>query len=238
MNLPYVNQEAMQRSASALLDCYKQLSTNKQHLLFPLLGDVSPRQWAHYPEDDVIDHSTGYQYFYHSHSPEDRQDSSEHGHFHLFARMGSGKHDIDTNAETKFLDSLKTSPDEQSTNANLLCISLDAKGVPMSMFTTNRWVTGDHLLSASTTLSLLNDFRVTTPGFEIVNQWVEAILGLFWTEIVELLVQRDLRLAELASARPQSDSLLEDKNIELLSDTVIDIDCKVSLLSKVSDSTN
>lgn len=220
----------MQRSASALLGCYEQLSKNKQHLLFPLLGNASPKQWAHYPKDDVIDHSAGYQYFYHSHSPEDRQDSPEHGHFHLFARMDRGKHVIDANTEINFLDSLKSVPDRQSTNINLLCISLDAKGVPLSMFTVNRWVTGDQLLSASTTLALLNDFRMATPGFEIVNQWLEAMLGLFWPEIVELLLQRDLRLAVLASERNQPSSLLEDKNIELLSDTVINIDHQVALL--------
>jgi len=238
VDLPYVNQEAMRRSANALFGCYEHLSMNKQHLLFPLLGDASPKQWTHYPENDVIDHSTGYQYFYHSHSPEDRQDSQEHGHFHLFARMDGGKHDIDAITEAKFLDSLKSVPDGQSTNANLLCISLDPKGVPMSMFTVNRWVTEDHLLSASTTLALLNDFRITTPGFEIVNQWLEAILGLFWPEIIELLLQRDLRLAELASERHQPGSLLEDKNIELLSETVIDIDYKISLLNQATESTD
>ncbi len=238
VNLPSINQEAMQRSAISLLGCYEHLSINKQHLLFPLLGNAAPKQWVHYPEDDVIDHSTGYQYFYHSHSPEDRQDSPEHGHFHLFARMDGEKHDIDANTEARFLDSLKSAPDRVSTNANLLCISLDAKGVPLSMFTVNRWVTEDHLLSSSTTLALLNDFRVTTPGFETVNQWLEAMLGLFWTEIVGLLVQRDLRLAELVSSRSQTDSLLEDTTIEVLSDTAIDIDCKISLLNKASDLTS
>lgn len=227
----------MQRSAGTLLDCYRQLSVNKQHLLFPLLGNAAPRQWAHYPEDDVIDRSTGYQYFYHSHSPEDRQDSSEHGHFHLFARMDGGMHDINAHTEKRFLNSLKSVPDEQSTNANLLCISLDAKGVPISMFTVNRWVTEDHLLSASTTLSLLNDFRVTTPGFEIVNQWLKAMLGLFWTEIVELLVQRDLKLAELMGKSHLTDGLLENTAIEMLSDTVIDIDRKIALLDKAVEST-
>jgi len=238
VNLPSINQEAMQRSAISLLGCYEHLSINKQHLLFPLLGNAAPKQWVHYPEDDVIDHSTGYQYFYHSHSPEDRQDSPEHGHFHLFARMDGEKHDIDANTEARFLDSLKSAPDRVSTNANLLCISLDAKGVPMSMFTVNRWVTEDNLLSASTTLALLKGFRMATPGFKIVNQWLEAILGLFWLEIVDLLVQRDLKLAALASKRHPSDGLLEDKNIELLSETVIDIDYKIALLDQATESTD
>lgn len=231
---PYVNQEAMRRSASALLGCYEHLSKNKQHLLFPLLGGAFPKQWTHYPEDDVIDHSAGYQYFYHSHSPEDRQDSPEHGHFHLFARMDGGKHDIDTNTEASFLDSLKSVSGRQTANASLLCISLDSIGVPMSMFTVNRWVTEDQLLSASTTLSLLNDFHITTPGFEIVNRWLEAILGIFWSEIVELITRRDLRLATLARGRHQASSLLEDTAIEVLSETEIDIDRKIALLHKTT----
>lgn len=218
----------MQQSASALLACYKHLSRHKQHLLSPLLGNAFPKQWAHYPEDDVIDHSSGYQYFYHSHSPEDRLDSAEHGHFHLFARMDSGKHDVDANTEARFLDSLKAASVGQSTTtASLLCISLDAKGVPMSIFTVNRWVTGDHLLSASTTLTLLKGFRMATPGFETANKWLEAMLGLFWPQIVELLVQRDLRLAALASERRSPSSLLEDPTIELLSDITVDIDHQI-----------
>jgi len=236
--LPYSNQEAMQESAGILLDCYEDLSRTKQHLLFPLLGNEEPRQWAHYPKDDVIDHSTGFQYFYHSHSAEDRQDFPEHGHFHLFARMNSGKHSIDAYTEEKFLEGLRSVPDKDSTNASLLCISLDQKGIPLSIFTVNRWVTGDNLLSWGATISLLKKFHITTPGFETTNLWMKAMLGLFLPEIVDLLVRRDLRLAELARERRPSGGMLEDKNIELLSETFIDIDNKISLLNKATKLTN
>jgi hypothetical protein len=228
--LSAINQKTRQQSASALLACYEQLSVQKQHLLHPLLHDVTPKQWQHYPDSDVIDTSSGYQYFYHSHSPEDRLDSPEHGHFHVFARLDGEKHVINEDAETKFLHDLRADSAGQSTTANLLCISLDAKGVPMSIFTVNRWVTGGHFLSASTTLALLKGFKVATPGFEVVNQWLEAMLGLFWPQIVELLVQRDLRLLSLAETRRTKDDLLEDHRIELLSDIAIDIDCSISLL--------
>ncbi len=230
-DLPCTDQEVMQQSANNLLGCYEYLSKTNQHLLFPLLGTRTPRQWAHYPEDDVIDRSTGYQYFYHSHSPEDRQ-NTEHGHFHLFARMDSEKHEIEANTETKFLDKLKSTPVRQSNNVNLLCISLDAKSLPISMSTVNRWVTEDHLLSWNSTLSLLKGFHISTPGYETVNQWLEAMLGLFLPEIVDLLVQRDLKLATLAESNNHQNDLLEDKNIELLSETVIDIDQKIAAISE------
>ena len=226
-DLPSTDQEVMRQSANNLLSCYEYLSETNQHLLFPVLGTKTPRQWEHYPEDDVIDRSAGYQYFYHSHSPEDRK-NEEHGHFHLFARLDSDKHEIEANTETKFLDKLKSEPVRQSNKVNLLCISLDAKGLPISMSTVNRWVTSDHLLSWNSTLTLLKGFHISTPGYETVNQWLEAILGLFLPEIVDMLVQRDLKLAALAESNNYQSDLLDDKNIELLSETGIDIDQKIA----------
>lgn len=225
-------QAAMLQSAGRLFACYERLQSEQQHLLTPLLNGASPKQWMHYPEDDVIDHQSGYQYFYHSHSPEDRPDSSEHGHFHLFSRVDGGVHLIDAKRERQFLKALKSSSAKKRKTVSLMCISLGAKGIPTSLFTVNRWVTGDHLLSADSTLALLKNFRVATPGFELINEWLQAMIGLFWSQIVDLLRQRDIQLKSLITNGHTDVNLLDDNAVELLSEFDVDIDRQVGWLMK------
>lgn len=98
------------------------------------------------------------QYFYHSHSPEDRGACGEHGHIHLFARMHRGVHRIDESVERSFLQRVSDHAAVANT-VNLLCPPLDAKSEPTNLFTLNRWGTGDHLFSAAYTLRLLSDFK-------------------------------------------------------------------------------
>jgi hypothetical protein len=69
-----------------MLETYSKLAQRGAHLLGSLLGGQAPREWRHYPADDAIDQGSGFQWFYHSHSLEDRPGSAEHGHIHLFAR--------------------------------------------------------------------------------------------------------------------------------------------------------
>jgi len=113
-----------------------------------------------------------------------------------------------------------------------MCISLGAKGIPTSLFTVNRWVTGDHLLSADSTLALLKNFRVATPGFELINEWLQAMIGLFWPQIVDLLRQRDIKLKSLITNGHTGVNLLDDNAVELLSEFDVDIDRQVGWLMK------
>lgn len=223
----------MLKSAECLFACYERLQQEKQHLLSPILNGASPKQWAHYPDDDVIDKRSGYQYFYHSHSPDDRPGAAEHGHFHLFARLDGGIHVIDAAREKRFLRRLNSAAAVDSKTVSLLCISLDARGVPTSLFTVNRWVTGDHLLSADATLALLKGFHVKTPGFELVSEWMQALVGLFWPQIVELLRQRDRKLESVIAAGRSDADLLDDNRVELLSECDTDIDLQMERLHVV-----
>jgi hypothetical protein len=219
---------AMRLAARQIIDCYTSLSVHGSHLLGDFLGNELPRQWRHYPEDDIIDRSLGYQYFYHSHSPEDREAAEEHGHFHLFARMDDGLHFIDESAERHFLRRVGDEAAIANT-ASLLCISLDSRGVPASLFTTNRWVTGDHLFSAASTLQLISGFRIEAAGPLLVNHWIAAMVQLFWPQIEELLLKRDRTLARQARLRGRT-GLLGDVKLEVLSSIPIDIDAQIALL--------
>jgi hypothetical protein len=179
--------------------------------------------------DDVIDHQSGYQYFYHSHSPEDREGSSEHGHFHLFARLHNGRSELDLAAEQQFIDSIRGGQPTAAQTINLLCISLDAKGVPTALFTVNRWVTGDHFFDANATLRLLARFKVEVHEYGLVNQWLTSMIQLFWPQIEALLLERDAKLWHLAQTINASD-LLDDTTVEVLSSVPIDINGRVAQL--------
>ncbi|MDE2428869.1 MAG: hypothetical protein KGM99_09085 [Burkholderiales bacterium] len=220
---------SMQSAAEALLACYAELAADKSHLLSEILHDSVPRQWAHYPDDDVIDRTNGYQFFYHSHSPEDRDATGEHGHFHVFARQDVHGDAIDTDTEQDFLMQLNGEQPAHANTIHLLCVALDAKGVPTALFTVNRWVTGDHLLSAATTLRLLFSFSVHTQHELRINKWLTALLALFRPQIEQLLMERDKALRKLAEKRRKSD-LLEDESVELLSSIPIDIDLQINWL--------
>lgn len=216
---------SVQYSAAAeILSCYSTLAEQGKHLLSSILTG-SPVQWMHYPENDVIDRKTGYQYFYHSHSPEDREDCDEHGHFHLFARVDEGQHAVELTAANEFCNQMRSCQTAANT-INLLCISLDAKGVPTMLFTVNRWVTGDHVASASATLKLLAEFDVSDDEHGLVNRWLKAMIQLFWPQIVELQHERDNKLL-LTIQETAARNVLDDEELEVLSSRPININDQV-----------
>ncbi|KAF3996525.1 DUF6969 family protein [Glaciimonas immobilis] len=221
--------DRMRAAAEALLASYVDLSSNRSHLLAEILDDSTPRQWAHYPEDDVVDHTSGYQFFYHSHSPDDRDPAIEHGHFHVFARLDVHGHTIGLGTEEAFLSDLNAEPLAEARTISLLCVSLSAKGLPNALFSVNRWVTGDHLLSAATTLRLIPGFTVQVAHYRRVSNWLAALLALFWPQIEHLLIERDRVLLGLGAGRIDT-GLLEDESVEVLSSVPIDIDQQIAWL--------
>jgi hypothetical protein len=213
----------MHPSASAgqrLLDTYAALAARREHLLAELLQGGVPRQWQHYPEDDAIDRDSGYQWFYHSHSPEDRPEAAEHGHFHLFARRPLWSRRLHSRAERAF-SALTGNPGNHVNTRHLLAIGMDAKGLPVSLFTTNSWVTGDLMLSASGTERLLADMRLHT-GHAAIDTVLECVVALCRDEIRSVLAARDANLSASVSR-----SALEDSRLEVLSCQAIALDGKL-----------
>jgi hypothetical protein len=219
---------AMQQAAETLVGCYTSLAAREAHLLEELLEGRSPEQWAHYPEDDVIDPSTGFQYYYHSHAPDDRT-CEEHGHFHLFARTDESGNEIDTDQERQFLSHFGASPNDAKT-VSLLCLSLDARGVPAQFFTVNRWVTGDRFLDAASTLNLLDRFSITASPSSTVSPFLAAMIQLFWPQITNLLNKRDEKLLDFVK-RGKRSGILEDQRTEVLTRVAIDVDEQLLLLA-------
>lgn len=197
-----------------LLETYAALAARGEHLLHGLLAGQPPRQWQHYPENDAIDRASGYQWFYHSHSPEDRPDASEHGHFHLFARRPLWARRLQSDAEKAFA-ALTGHPQVSVTTRHLLGIGMSAKGVPTSLFTVNSWVTGDLMLSAAGTERLLARMRLDT-GHTHIDAVLESVVALCAGEIHRLMAARDATLSGRSAH-----GVLADQGLELLSETAI-----------------
>ncbi len=207
-------------AGSRLLETYAGLAQRGAHLFGELLGGQTPKQWNHYPDDDAIDQGTGFQWFYHSHSPEDRPGAFEHGHIHLFARRKLWSRRLHSVREIEFgkLGSGASNPNTR----HLLAIGLDAKGVPVSLFTVNSWVTGDLMLTAKTTADLLDRIRLDT-GHPDVDAVVESLVRLCRVEIRTLLAQRDSAL--WAWPTP---AVLTNERLDVLSELPICIDAKLA----------
>lgn len=207
-------------AGSRLLCAYEALAERGAHLFGDLLMGEAPRQWEHYPKDDAIDATGGCQWFYHSHSPEDRPGTEEHGHIHLFARRPLWARRLRSRAEMEFA-SLCGNPRANPNTRHLLAIGFDAKGVPISLFTVNSWVTGDLMLGSRLTLELLSAMELDT-GHPEIDAVIESTVRLCLPDIAELLSSRDRALA----AHP-GPAKLGDTALELLSEISIDLDAKL-----------
>lgn len=211
------------RGAKALVDTYRRLALTRSHLLEPILQGASPTQWEHYPCDDAISRDRRYQWYYHSHSPADRPGSIEHGHFHLFARMEGAAAHVNATAEKGFL-SVLGEPDSEATTRHLLCVGMSPVGVPTSLFTVNRWVTGDMLLSRASTLTLLESMTLDTV-YPAIDALLTGLAELYRTEIRSLMSQRDRSLRARAVKGPGT---LDDPTVEVLSELPLDLDGRIS----------
>jgi hypothetical protein len=106
---------------------------------------------------------------------------------------------------------------------HLLCIGMSPIGVPISLFTVNRWVTGDLLLSRSNTLLLLDSMRLDT-GYPAIDSVLMALSQLYRPEIRSLMRLRDAALRARADDGPGT---LDDVDVEILSEISLDIDRRI-----------
>lgn len=165
----------------------------------------------HYPPPTgVVDSTSGSQFFYHCHRPGAR----EHGHVHAFwhaTRTG----------RRRYLRAASHNHGEwaHSSPSHLVSIGLDARGLPVSVFTVNHWVAGGHWFDAETTLSMLSRFR-PSGGAEHADSaaWITAFLQMYQPLVAHALRARDTRLA----ARPLRSAALEDRRTEVWSSVKLD----------------
>lgn len=159
---------AQQRAARALaarLFEWAQRGLNAPALL---LGDARGFvEWAHYPQPDALDPDSGWKFYYHAHAAGQRP-RDEHGHFHVFLPAGEGLF------------------------SHWIGLTLDRRGLPLRLFTTNRWVTDEQWRDASRLAGRRPRLRGAQP--REVGAWLEDLLCLYADEVRQLQRERDLRM--------------------------------------------
>jgi hypothetical protein len=100
---------------------------------------------------------------------------------------------------------------------------MDARSLPVSLFTVNSWVTGDLMLSAASTERLLGQMRLNT-GYGAIDAILECAVALCMDDIRKLLSARDMTLS---ARRRRNREVLADTRLEVLSAQAITLDEKL-----------
>ncbi|MFI9651862.1 DUF6969 family protein [Guyparkeria halopsychrophila] len=156
--------------------------------------------WAHFPPDDARDPVSAARFYYHAHEPAEWT-LAEHGHFHLFI-----------------------ADDDEPDFAHVVAVSMDSQGRARRLFTTNAWVTGETVRSATELLARLpNAFEInrSRPSW-LVGRWLTALVALLMPQIRELLEARDRALTTDAGEWPDPE-VLADRDRHVLSECPLDM---------------
>lgn len=232
-------------AAARLRECHTALAARGSTMIREAVGAGSDdiADWQHYPEGEVYDPASHVQYFYHRHPaaappspPAAASEPAEHGHFHLFLR-GDG---IPAGITPLLL------PDAAVANAplprqsaplkrgsrdevcHLVAIAVDTHGEPIRLFTTNRWVTGETWYRAEDVARMLDRVRLGggAPA-TLVDRWIEAVVGLFSSEIAMLLRNRDRAITDWRWRWPRG-NVFEDARLEVTSSFPIDLEARLA----------
>lgn len=230
------------RSAAATLrECRQALASRGGTVIAEIAGGDAVVDWRHYPDGEVYDPRSQAQYFYHAHpaaDPAKAAPSPEHGHFHLFLR-GEG---IPPGMMPLLLPELavaKAAPQPPPSRrsaplkrglrdevCHLVAIAVDARGEPIRLLATNRWVTGETWYRADDVIAMLDRCRLPPDGkWGLVNRWIGAVLCLFRPEIAALLQERDK--AVLERRWRWRTNVLEDPRLEIAASITIDLDARL-----------
>jgi hypothetical protein len=174
-----------------------------------MAGAHSLQTLRHYPESDVVDATHHSQFYYHAHGSH-RCPAQEHGHFHLFVRQGPGP---------AFF--------------HLAALSLDAHGWPLRWFVTNRWVTGEQWVSATTAIAALPGFVVQARGrLAPVATWLTAMVALYAQPLASLLRRRDAIMARHLARTPAQD-LFEDRRLDVITQSTLHLPTRLQQVASL-----
>ncbi len=240
----------MEEAAAVIAECRARLAANNSSILAELapgtdeqgtdgLGVDGLDEWRHYPAGEVYDAATHAQYFYHVH-PADRRLPAEHGHFHTFLRVegfpsGVAPLVLPEAAVAGPVPAPQGAPLRRGAReevSHLVAISLDRRGEPIRLFTTNRWVTGEIWYRADDVIVMLDRFAFAAADPSAVrDRWLVAIMRLFRPQIAALLRQRDA--AVMSWQRRRRAAVFEDPRLEVTSSLEIDLGAQLAFLDRV-----
>ena len=172
-------------------------------------------EWEHVPNEDVYDRHSHCQYYYHAHQKSKDGKGlhdDEHGHFHTFIR-GRG---MPENVKPVALPDYDPNMEIGEVNTHVIGIGMNEMGIPIRLFTVNRWVTGETWHKAEDIISLLEGFEIdnTNPSWPI-NLWVSNMVALFKPQIIELIQKRDQQIEQWKAQYPDDDNIFENRELEI-----------------------
>jgi len=200
--------ETMLAAGEEIRECYRVLGKAGLNIVGELLkGQGTFYEYDHFPKGDIYDEQYSSQYYYHAH----RDNPGEHGHFHTFVRAGA----IPAHVQPVPYDGDEPWPEGDERLSHLICISMDARGFPLALFATNRWVTAETWYRAADVIEMVDRFRIdhANPSWP-TNRWITAMMRLFKPQIAALLIHRDAVLEAWARDHPGVD-VYEDRDLEI-----------------------
>lgn len=211
----------MRDAGERVLECHRILDNTGDNIVGELIKNVDTfYEWNHYPDGDVYDNKTHSQYYYHAHPPEER--SGEHGHFHTFIRPDGMPKDM----KPADVPDYEAPEDPDDALSHIAAFSMDSAGLPIKLFTTNRWVTGEIWYTAADVHRLIDLFLIdhAQPSWP-VNMWISSMVSLFDPQIRALVTERD-RVVDAWQLEHPDTSVFEDRDLEVTSELGIDIDAQ------------
>ena len=218
---------AMAAAAREVVECHRVLAKTGDNVV----GEVLPRdatfyEFDHCPPGDIYDPESHAQYYYHAHR------DGEHGHFHTFVRekgMPEGVEPV-VQSEAAYFEQ------RNDRLCHLVAISMDRRGWPIGLFTTNRWVTTENWYAAADVCRMVDRFSIdlARPSWA-TNRWVTAMMQLFRPQIETLLHQRDAKVVAWHKTHPDAD-VFEDRRLDLPSQVAISLDQQIRAVDAALDS--
>lgn len=215
--------ETMLEAGREVLDCQRALARTGDNIVSELLPEAgSFLEYDHCPPGDIFDRETDCQFYFHAHR------EGEHGHFHIFMRERGMPRDCRPAKQSR-APYLKKNDGKI---AHLVAISMDAYGIPIRLFTTNRWVTAENWYAAKAVCKMVDRFSIghAKPSWP-VNRWVTAMVRLFRPQIGEIVRKRDAVLARWQKQHPGEDAF-ENTDLGILSTVDISIEEQVNALAE------
>ncbi len=215
--------QEMYDAGQQVLNCYRVLGKTGDNIVGEILRGVETfYEMDHYPEGDIYDNESHSQYYYHAHrGPE------EHGHFHTFLReagMSKKMRPVKDQSHEEYMD------EREDKLSHLIAISMDSRGFPISLFTTNRWVTAENWYPADDVIKMLDSFEMDlVPPSWPVNIWLTSMFSLYKPVIIQLLDERDKTIADWKEKHPDRD-VFEDRDLEITSEASVSVEDFLSQL--------
>jgi len=210
-------------------------------ILEQLGGDGGFAPGEHYPPGEVWDPVTHAQYFYHAH-PEGGRLPGEVGHFHTFLGQGGMPMDMSplilpemalaplTQASGRGDPGTHRSRRDRGVFGHLIGISMDGAGRPISLFTTNRWVTGETWYRAEDTIRMLDLFDFEAAEASLTDRWLAALLRVLKPRVMALLQARDATVMDWRRRRSRQLHVFDDRRLEVTSELRLDMAAELSPL--------